>query len=549
MRCWQCCLWVALLLSASQAHADRYAYVRVGDPVEITVVSAPLPEVTFGRFAARVLRGAGEVYAPTEFPQPVRVAPLPLTIDTTRNRVAAMRIRRTFEIGPELERLRVLTLRVRYQDGLIVTVNDVEVARRNLGRDVLPGALAQRSRGMEWESFYIEVSPGMLRSGTNVLALEVRPALVRLAPRIEVALEGNELESVTRGPLIQRLGERSASIVFETDVAVVGKVRFGTTASSYGRTVVDAAPTRHHELVLDGLEPGMAVHYQIVAGPDAGPDYVFHTAPPAEEVVRFIVYGDVRGGHAVHAEVLRAALAEAPDFIVSTGDMVLRGTDEADWQKYFELARDLFARVAIYPVMGNHDVGAADGMRKFEEIFALPGRPADCPPGAAWYSFDVGRVHVVALDSNRYDDDRQLSWLADDLKIARVRGARAIFAAAHKGPASRGPHGGDALALARYVPLLRSAQATVFFSGHDHLYERGSISGLPYVVSGGGGAPLYPPRCGVAGKPPCKPDGAELVVSAHHYVVIEVYRDDVRLCAKRPDGTLLEACHRILLNR
>ena len=33
-----------------------------------------------------------------------------------------------------------------------------------------------------------------------------------------------------------------------------------------------------------------------------------------------------------------------------------------------------------------------------------------------------------------------------------------------------------------------------------------------------------------------------MVVAAHHYIVVEVYRDDARLCAKRPDGTPLDVC-------
>jgi hypothetical protein len=36
-------------------------------------------------------------------------------------------------------------------------------------------------------------------------------------------------------------------------------------------------------------------------------------------------------------------------------------------------------------------------------------------------------------------------------------------------------------------------------------------------------------------------------VAAHHYVAVEVYRDDLRLCPKRPDGTPLEECVRIAL--
>jgi hypothetical protein len=76
------------------------------------------------------------------------------------------------------------------------------------------------------------------------------------------------------------------------------------------------------------------------------------------------------------------------------------------------------------------------------------------------------------------------------------------------------------------------------------------MGGMPYVVTGGGGAPLYPARCGVAGKPACKvDDGMRVFASTYHYVVVELFRDDLRLCPKRPDGTPVEACLRLPVAR
>ncbi len=123
-----------------------------------------------------------------------------------------------------------------------------------------------------------------------------------------------------------------------------------------------------------------------------------------------------------------------------------------------------------------------------------------------------------------------------------------MFAATHDGPYSRGLHGGNQIARERYAPILVENGVTMLFAGHDHLYQRGEKGGLRYIVSGGGGAPLYPVTCGVRGKPRCKvDDGAAIAVSENHYVIVTVQRDYAQICTRRPDRTLLERCIRYKL--
>jgi 3',5'-cyclic AMP phosphodiesterase CpdA len=343
--------------------------------------------------------------------------------------------------------------------------------------------------------------------------------------------------------MVQRVGPTSATIVVETDrPARVDVAWTGDPAGGERHAAAVTGDGRRHLAELAGLPPAARVAYEVSVDGAKVVAASFATAPRAGDIVRLAVYGDVRGGHATHAALVGHLVDDAPDAVLFTGDLVLRGTDEGDWQRFFAIAQPLLATTPYYPVLGNHDVGAAgDRQRRFADRFALPPAPPGRPAGAAYYSVDVGEVHVVALDSNAYDVAAQRAWLEQDL--AAADGARAVIAITHDGPFSRGTHGGNPLAARDYVPVLARHHVAVLFSGHDHLYQRGVAGGLPYVVSGGGGAPLYPVRCGVRRRPRCHDDdGMIAFASAHHDVLVTVYPTGLELCPRLADGSPLEPC-------
>jgi hypothetical protein len=539
------------------ASAAEYRWIEPGGEVTLEVASAPRPTRLVGPRAlaaladARAGRVAEPVVAAADFAAPLTARlplappgakPVPATplLAEDGERVAALRARRRFLVGDEWTRVRHLRLGVRYLDALVVRLNGVELARRNLAVDAPPLGLAQRQRGNGWESVHITPPAGLIKKGENLLEIEVRPHGRRSVPTLDVQLVGSDRALLVRGPLVQRLEASAATIVVEAAAPTSAELRWGIRAEQLDQRVSSPRGLRH-EFNLRGLPAGAPVHYQIVTPDEVSPRHRFFTPPRAGEPIRFVVYGDVRNGHDAHARVIAAVLAEAPDFVVTTGDMVERGTDEADWQRFFALAGRLLASVAVFPAIGNHDTGSAAGERRFEDIFALPPPPAGRAEHAAYYSFDLADVHVVVLDSNRWDDLGQLAWLEQDL--AAAADARAIFAVCHHGPWSAGPHGGSDVARTRYVPLLARAGVSVLFSGHDHFYQRGRVSGLDYVVSGGGGASLYRPRCGVPGKRRCPVDDGRLALAVeYHYVLVEVRDRTVRLCPRRPDGSAIEAC-------
>jgi hypothetical protein len=335
-----------------------------------------------------------------------------------------------------------------------------------------------------------------------------------------------------------------ALVLLDTDVPTRAELSWD---GGRPRRASDDALATHHELRMSGLRAGRACSYRVTVRDERGSPPVveearFHTAPSAAHPFRFVLMGDVRSGHDVHAQLVRAVTAEDPDLVLMTGDLVETGSEEGEWQRYFDIEEPLLRQVPVYSAVGNHDAWRrGEGLRRFLELFPRT-------PPLAWSSFDVSGIHFVLLDSGSYKDPQQLAWLQADLAEARAHKPRAIFVCAHHGPWSSAVHGDNAVAIRDYVPLLESARVTAFLSGHDHDYERGKVGGLLYLVSGGGGAELRTPRCGVPGKRRCPPR-MRAFVNDHHYVSIEVLRDQMRVCPKRPDGTLLEPCPTLPLRR
>lgn len=503
-------------------------------------------DVVAGRAAAGIDVVGAQVAPPVGWPWRVgdgAVAALP-TLDPVApaGRVVAAWGVAAFELGAGAQGLVMLELRMRFEDGVVVWLNGVEVVREALARGE---GLAARPHGPEWQTFFVPVGPGLLRAGRNVVAVEVRPAGSRVRPRVEVEIRGRRVAGMVRGPLVADVDARGATVAVETDVEVGATLVWGQPART-----LRSPPGRRHVFAIEGLRPGQVVPYVVEAGGERR-RATLHALPQAGEVLRLGIYGDVRGGHAVHRQLVERMLGEGLDAVAVTGDMVLRGSDKADWQRFFAVTGELLAQLPYFVAVGNHDLGwdGASEARRDDVVFALPAGPPGRPAGCYWYSRALSDVHLVFLDSNSYARREQETWLAQDLAAARARGVRAILVFTHDGPYSRGNHGGNAIARERYVPILARYRVDWVFAGHDHLYQRGEIAGVRYVVTGGGGAPLYPVRCGVAGKRRCAvEDGMRTAERAYHYVVLTIARD-IELCTRKVDGTLLEPCVRRPLRR
>jgi len=265
------------------------------------------------------------------------------------------------------------------------------------------------------------------------------------------------------------------------------------------------------------------------------------TAPlPSEEqshgVTRFsfILYGDTRGRHDgvslqyEHSMVIDGILAQIKKlqntdspvrFVLQTGDAVVHGQEAQQWNVSFvPIINRLTTQgeVPYFLVPGNHDVSSAStvdapqrqaGLRNIlDAVQALI--PPDGSPrrlaGYPTYSVGYGNTFVIGFDSDIANDDKQYFWVKGQLEgLDRQRYVN-VFVFCHHPPFSSGPHSvhpdESTLALrSRYLPLFHAHHVRAVFSGHEHLYEHwvehytdnSGTHRMDFLVSGGGGAPLY----------------------------------------------------------
>jgi len=126
-------------------------------------------------------------------------------------------------------------------------------------------------------------------------------------------------------------------------------------------------------------------------------------------------------------------------------------------------------KAITHPTAGNHEYWTTNAAGYFKYF-----GPAAGPLGEGYYSFDLGRWHLIALNSNCHHvggcdlGSRQELWLRDDLR--RHQG-KCTIAYWHHARFSSGIHGSNRAYVAFWRDLYESG-ADIVLAGHDHHYER-----------------------------------------------------------------------------
>jgi hypothetical protein len=204
----------------------------------------------------------------------------------------------------------------------------------------------------------------------------------------------------------------------------------------------------------------------------------------------FVVIGDTRPRFAsenfgTFEGLIPKINALKPAFVINLGDLIygygIRNTPR-QWDKYQEVIKTF--RVPYYQIPGNHDIFSNEARKIYGLRF-----------GTFYSSFDYGGCHFVLLDNTEggrwgYMGAKEVEWLKADLKRT---GARSVFVFLHF-PVWEP----ERVAPAYYDfwqntlrPLFKMSRVRAVFGGHVHSYgPTREIDGIPYFLTGGGGAEL-----------------------------------------------------------
>ncbi|HZE96135.1 MAG TPA: metallophosphoesterase [Planctomycetota bacterium] len=219
--------------------------------------------------------------------------------------------------------------------------------------------------------------------------------------------------------------------------------------------------------------------------------------------VDFVAYGDCRHQPQVHRKVARAIAASGANLFLVTGDLCDGPDEEASWVEFRDIVKDVRSKGPYYCSFGDHDSGEKNLFMK-ELGMAKP-----------YFDKVEGDYHVFILDSrDKFRDAAQIEWLRKTATASKSKHKFAIF---HHPPFMVDKDRGREADVIRpnIHPVLTELKFCAAFCGHQHAFYSTLRDGVRYVVTAGGGAPLWKidPSLGGPG---------DLSRRFHHFVGLKV---------------------------
>ncbi len=236
-----------------------------------------------------------------------------------------------------------------------------------------------------------------------------------------------------------------------------------------------------------------------------------------------VIYGDNRTDHDAHRRVVKSIVEVKPKIVFNTGDLVEDGNRPENWEIFNRIVSDLLDISDFYPTLGNHEYNSPLFFDNF-----------DLPNNERWYSIEANSIHFIVMDSysETSRQSEQYKWLENDLQNIsnKIKFIVAIF---HHPIFNTGTQIEDEKGLKEtFSTLFEKYGVDVVFSGHDHNYERSFYNNIYYIVTGGGGAPLYDQ---LRTSP-----YSQLFIKEYHFCTLSVVYDQLFVEVFDPDFNYLD---------
>ena len=402
-------------------------------------------------------------------------------------------------------------LNIKRDDGAVVYINGAEVFRSNMPTGIisyLTKASADASDdGNTPQTILLALA--QLKQGSNTIAVEMHQSNATstdlsfdLELRGTAGGGGGTAATLTRGPYMNSALQNSIVIRWRTNVATNSKVSFGTAAGSLTQSITDNIVTTEHVVTLTGLVTNTLYFYsigsatQIIQG-DA--NNFFRTMPVAgsTQKIRFLAMGDMGNNSTNQVNVRNAWTAfngsNYTDGWILLGDNAYSNGTDAEYQtNFYNIYQGSISKNhVLWPAPGNHDYAQsaarqADHVIPYYDMFTLPknGEAGGVASNTeAFYSYNYGNVHFVALDSYGWETGNtrlydtlgpQAVWLKQDLAANNLPWTVVYF---HHPPYTKGSHNSDTEPelynmRQKIVPIFERYKVDLVLNGHSHSYER-----------------------------------------------------------------------------
>jgi hypothetical protein len=317
-------------------------------------------------------------------------------------------------------------------------------------------------------------------------------------------------QTLTRGPYLQVGKQDSITIRWKTSTATNSKVTWGTSFGTYPNSYTQdvAIPVTEHIVRIGGLTADTKYWYTIESTStvfqQTSTNY-FLTLPldNTTRKLRFVAIGDCGNNSTNQANVKNTFInyigANDIDAMILLGDNAYNSGTDAEFQtSFFDVyENDLLKYNKLYPAPGNHDygnsssntgkTGGAGGSMPYHNNFTVPtaGEVGGVASGVKnYYSFNVGPVHFISLDSYGMDDGnttkmydtsgQQATWLKSDLDANTQKWTVVYF---HHPPYTKTSHTSDTendlkAVREKFICILERYGVDLVLCGHSHGYER-----------------------------------------------------------------------------